>query len=150
MFMSSALQNCVYRTLCVCSCHLLCRTVCVCVHVICSTELCVCVHVICSTEFRTVCVCVHVISSAGWEYSTHTRASQWVSSERTNHRARRRRWTRTRILVSDIAVQEERRVHSPHLGVSPIGVIVCTKITQADNDIMLNWLQLDSLVILVP
>ncbi|KAL5474945.1 hypothetical protein EMCRGX_G026978 [Ephydatia muelleri] len=45
----------------------------------------------------------------GWEYSTHTRASQWVSSERTNHRARRRRWTRTRILVSDIAVQEERR-----------------------------------------
>ena len=67
-----------------------------------------------------LCVCVHVISSAGWEYSTHTRASQWVSSERTNHRARRRRWTRTRILVSDIAVQEERRVHSPHLGVPPI------------------------------
>ena len=45
----------------------------------------------------------------GWEYSTHTRGSQWVSSERTNHRARRRRWTRTRILVSDSAVQEERK-----------------------------------------
>ena len=99
---------------CVCVCTstvAICRRVCVCSHQV-WPSVGVCVFTSSVAICRGVCVFTSsvTICSAGWEYSTHTRGSQWGSSERTNHCARRRRWTRTRILVSDSAVQEERKV----------------------------------------
>ena len=65
------------------------------------------------------------VNEDGWQFSIDADEGPWVSSERTIHVARRRRWVRTRQRLEDVRKEEKKVGYVPCVEASCVCVCMC-------------------------
>ena len=90
------------KSVCMHVCMYVCMYVCMCV--------CTCVMVgsYCASVLEVHLLVGHPLP--GWEYSTSPDGPEWITSERSNHTSRRRKWVRPRVIVQDPKIQKQKKV----------------------------------------